>query len=827
MRKITFKSILLVSGTFLLLINTGFSQPQKRVYTTLRTSQRPDIDGVLDDEAWKAAPVATDMLQLRPDEGAPATKKTEVKVMYDDYSIYVYAMLYDSAPDSIRKELGTRNDASINADAFYIGFDPYNRLDAYVFGVTASGVQLDYKDSDPTYDAVWESAVKINKNGWTVEMRIPYSAIRFPSSENQGWTFQFTRSIQRSGEYDQFALTPKTASNSRLFWGKINGFSGIKAPLRLSFTPFVTAYFENAPYEDANQNMKYESSFSYNAGADIKYGIDDRFTLYLTLLPDFSQVQSDNKVKNLSYQEVTYTENRPFFKEGTDLFNKNELFYSRRIGKTPSYYSYVPYMLNAGDVIIENPSQTKLLNALKISGRNNNGLGIGFFNAITDNAYAIVEDTTGKRRKILTEPLTNYNALVFDQQLKNNSSVYLINTDVIRRGSYDDANVTASGLTLNNKKNTYAVDAYGILSQKYQSIDTISNNYNTILGYKYFFGGRKTSGNFQFGASHTFINKTFSSSDMGYYIIGNMMNEKVYVIYNTYKPNKVFRETYNSLSFNYNINPETKKAIFSQYNLSLYGTFLNYSAISFNAAISPFTTYDYNEPRVEGRYSRMNRFYYLTTDYQSDQRKKLVISTHLEYGNFIEKFKGTGCGTALGVLYRINDKMQVKYNFSYNHDSYNIGFADIDQNNDIIYGGRKLITYENNLTIQYLFKNDMSINLISRHYNNTGEYLHYYTLQNDGEIIEYQEYTGNKNFNYNTFNIDLAFSWQFAPGSLLSVVYKNAIDTEKPQIINNFYDNFRQTLESPQINSVSLKVLYYLDYHRLKKTKNNNLPKSE
>ncbi|NVO01654.1 MAG: carbohydrate binding family 9 domain-containing protein [Bacteroidetes bacterium] len=814
MKKFNFTLILI------LVVNIGFSQSEKRTYTTIRVKDAPIIDGLLNDEVWKNVPIASDMLQLNPNEGQAATKKTDVKVIYDDKAIYAYAMLYDSSPDSIRKELGNRDDGSINADAFYIGFDPYNQLNPYVFGVTASGVQLDYTDSDPTYDAVWESAVKINDQGWAVEIRIPYSAIRFPSKENQEWLFQFTRSIKRSGEYDQFALTPKTASNSRLFWGKIVGLSNIKAPLRLSFTPFVTAYAENAPYYDANQNLKYGTSVSYNAGADIKYGIDDRFTLDLTLLPDFSQVQSDNKIKNLSYQEVTYNENRPFFKEGTDLFNKNELFYSRRIGKTPSNFYALPYMINQGDAIIENPSNTKLINAIKISGRNDNGLGIGFFNAITDNTYAVIEDSTGNRRKIMTEPLTNYNVIVFDQKLKNNSSVFLINTNVIRNGIYDDANVTGSGFTLNNKKNSYAIDAFGVLSQKFQTVDTIQDNYNAILGYKYFIGARKSSGNFQFGLSHYFINKNYDSKDLGYYVIGNKMSEKIYISYNTYKPNKIFRETYNTLSFYYTTNPESKKTISSQMYLSLYGTFLNYSNLSISAAYTPFITYDYNEPRVDGWYSRAWRYFYMTADYQSDARKKLTINAHVEGGNFIERFSGIGYGTSLGALFRINKKMQIRYNFYYAYDSYNIGFADFDENYNIVYGGRRLITFENNLTMQYLFKNDMSINLISRHYNNTGEYLKYYSLQTDGDIIENSTYNGNRNFNYNAFNIDLAFTWQFAPGSLISLVYKNAIDAESPIIYTNYYKNFSQTFNSPQINSISLKILYYLDYQKLKKSKN-------
>ncbi|NTW32468.1 MAG: carbohydrate binding family 9 domain-containing protein, partial [Bacteroidetes bacterium] len=739
---------------------------------------------------------------------------------YNDNFIYVSAMLYDSAPDSIFHELGSRDDESINADIFYIGFDTYNRLDAYVFSVTASGVQSEVKDSDPTYDAVWESAVKINEKGWAVEMKIPYSAIRFPSIPKQEWGFQFTREIKRTGEYDQWALTPQTLSNTRLAWGTLKGISNIKAPLRLSFTPFVTAYFENAPVISEDQSSKYENSTSYNAGADLKYGINEKFTLDLTLLPDFSQVQSDNKIKNLSYMEVTYNENRPFFKEGTELFTKNNLFYSKRIGKTPLGFYMLPYMLNSGEKIKENPSKTRLLNAVKLSGRNNKGMGIGLFNAITDNTYAIIEDSLGNSRKILTEPLTNYNVFVFDQQFKNSSSAYLINTNVARyNNNYKNANVTGMGFSLKNKKTSFAVDGDAAVSIKYKKPDTLSNNINDA-GYQYFLGFRKISGKLLYGISHTYINKNYDSRDLGYYVTENKMKERVYVSYNTYKPNKYFRESYNTIYFDYGINPETKKPYLGEGRIDLYFTLNNYGNFNFGAMVSPFVTYDYFEPRVAGKFSRNTRYFYLNAGLNSNPRNPIVYSISSEFGDFIERFEGKGFKIVPGLSYRFNDKLQLAYSFNYSNDSYNIGFADICPNNDIIYGGRKLITYENILSLQYMFKNDMSLNILSRHYWNTGEYKRYYTLMENGEIELNTNYSGNNNFSYNVFNVDLVYSWLFAPGSTISLVYKNAIEKEDNIIKSNYFKDFNKTIDSPQTNSISLKILYYLDYQYLKKIKN-------
>lgn len=218
--------------------------------------------------------------------------------------------------------------------------------------------------------------------------------------------------MRRTRELTQWSKTPSQANNSKLYWGTLEGITDVDAPLRLSFTPYLSSYLENTPVINSDGNTSYSNSFSYNVGADVKYGIDERFTLDMTLFPDFGQVQSDNKIKNLSYREVTYDENRPFFKESVELFDKNSLFYSRRIGKIPSGFFSIEGELKEGESITDNPSKVKLLHALKLSGRTDDGMGIGLFNAITDNTYATIEDAKGNKRRVLTEPLTNFSVMV-------------------------------------------------------------------------------------------------------------------------------------------------------------------------------------------------------------------------------------------------------------------------------------------------------------------------------------------------------------------------------------------------------------------------------
>jgi len=807
---------------FILPFGSLFASDTSRVYLIQRTARAPKIDGLLTDESWKNIESTGNFIQNLPLEGKPATQQSEIKLLYDNNALYVYARMFDTNPDSILHELGNRDDQNLNTDYFRIGIDPYNlRQDGYVFEVSAAGVQGDSKISDPTFNAVWESAAMLDSEGWTVEIKIPYSAIRFPKKPVQEWGLQFVRYERRNREYDQWALVPAGNNNPLIFWGTLTGIENVETPIRLSITPYAAFYIERSPEYMSDTSYTYSNSTSYNFGADLKYGLDDRFTLDMTLLPDFGQVQSDNKIKNLSYQEVTYDENRSFFKEGTDLFSKNGLFYSRRIGKTPALFSDVPYLIKEGETIIDNPSQVKLLNATKISGRTDGGLGIGFFNAITDNTYAKIKSKEGAEYSILTDPLTNYNVVVLDQQLKNNSNIYFINTNVIRDKKQDDANVTGTGFTFSNAQNSWAFDGNANLSQVFTA-GTDAHTFQDVIGYKYFIGGRKTSGKIQFGASHAAANKSYQQNDLGYYLTNDYVYNRVYFQYSQFKPAKVFRESNQVVTVDYRTNYTTGERIGFQVNYDAFASFLSYHSIYGGGGLAPTINYEYFEPRVEGRYSKTIKFYYLYAGVSSDYRKALAVDFTFNTSNFIDKFVGQGFNTNLALRYRFNDKFTLSYIFNFNYDPYNFGAMDWYSYPDTVYYGLRILhMYENILRGKYIFKNDMSLTLNARHYWITGDYRNYLYLEANGDVTDVPEFFNSNphtyNFNYNVFNIDLVYSWQFAPGSFMTVVYKNAIETNSSLITKNLASDFKNTMNGPQTNSLSVKLIYYLDYLYLRK----------
>ncbi|RYD81963.1 MAG: hypothetical protein EOP53_04945, partial [Sphingobacteriales bacterium] len=429
------KNIFLPLMAVLILQMTVHAQDSLRLIKATRTSLPVKIDGNINDEAWKTAPVFDRFVEMRPtfNNAENDNSRTQAWILYDDDAVYFGGICYEPSTDSISSELVGRDVVGIN-DFIGIMFDTYlDRINGVGFYVTALGEQFDAKyslgEEDGSWNAVYQTATKINANSWTFEMRIPYAALRFSKKNVQDWGINITRKRVKAGR--QFSWSPINPNKFGLMnqAGNLVGLENIKPPIRLSFSPYISAYGNSYPTIDG----KHKADGSFNGGMDVKYGLTKAFTLDMTLIPDFGQVQSDNQVLNLSPFEVKFNENRSFFTEGTELFNKGNFFYSRRIGGEPINYNDAYNNLQRRDSVVKNPGETKLINATKISGRTSSGLGVGIFNAITQAQHASVyNDSTRQSYGVQTSPLTNYNIIVLDQTMKHNSSVTLINTSVLR-----------------------------------------------------------------------------------------------------------------------------------------------------------------------------------------------------------------------------------------------------------------------------------------------------------------------------------------------------------------------------------------------------------
>ncbi|MBE0638119.1 MAG: carbohydrate binding family 9 domain-containing protein [Bacteroidales bacterium] len=796
----------------MLLVTVSKAQPSVKTATAIRAETPPRIDGSLEDFCWSQASAINSFVQYDPNHSKPESQTTMVYFAYDDEAIYVGAFLFDNYPDSILTQIGTRDDNSLNADWFAVHFDTYlNRLDANTFKVTASGVQSDYMRSDWTYDAVWQSAVNISAVGWVVEMKIPYSALRFPKQEEQVWGLQVQRYIRRKRELSEWAITPKGAPNQQLTWGALYGLNNIQPPLRLALKPYLSTTIQ---HDQAIADPNARLSYSYGGGADIKYGINQSYTLDMMLWPDFSQVKSDDKVKNLSAFETVYAEQRPFFLESVDLFKKGGLFYSRRIGGQPAEFNHVSSAIDSSESLTDNPVQAKMLNAIKVSGRNNKGLAVGFLNAITGNTYATIEENEGKTRKVLTDPLSNFNIAVLDQVLPNNSSAYLINTSVLRDQNYDRANVTGAGANLLNRKNTFRINLSGACSQVF-NYEKTTKNYTKTKGYKYSASFGKISGKFQFNLYRNGMNDRYDDNDLGITHRNDYVQNGVQFNYHLFEPVGKIRSLRAYLNANRETSYTTGENVNSVIQAGYSMTALSYVSNWLNLSWSPFERYDYYDPREQGRYYIRPGYANVSWGFSTDYRKPVALDGNIWFGVDGENYKGVSFRLQPG--FRLNDRLNFNYSLAMSLTTNNLGWVEKDNSGTIIYGNRDLESYENILSGQYMFRNNLSVNLRMRHYWYIGAYDRYYSLLENGRLTPNLVYGKNNDFNFNSFNIDLVLNWDFAPGSQLSLVWKNAIQNEDDFITYGFFDNLTQTLQADQLNQLTLKLLYYLDYHTMLK----------
>ncbi|MDO8665596.1 MAG: DUF5916 domain-containing protein, partial [Gemmatimonadales bacterium] len=367
------------------------------------------LDGRFDEPAWAEAEPITAFTQTVPHEGDPATERTEVRIVYDDDAIYVAARMFDSDPHGVRTQLA-RRDAFTEADKFDVAFDSYHdHNSSFVFGVNPSGVKTDRLigqdgfSSDEGWDPVWEVATSQDSLGWTAEMRIPLSQLRFSQAETQVWGVNIIRHIQRKAEDVVFSWSRQDERGFASFFGHLFGLSHLPQPRRLEVLPYSTAREERIDPGTAGNPFNVGSRRIASAGLDLKYGLTSNLTLDATINPDFGQVEADPAFVNLSAFEQFLRERRPFFIEGADIFRfgGQQYFYSRRIGREPQAFAD-----NRGGYA-DQPQRSTILAAAKLSGRTAGGWSVGLLEAATAREFATV-DSAGTRFQDEVEPFTNY-----------------------------------------------------------------------------------------------------------------------------------------------------------------------------------------------------------------------------------------------------------------------------------------------------------------------------------------------------------------------------------------------------------------------------------
>jgi hypothetical protein len=798
---------------------------EKKNITIKKTAAIIKIDGVLNDEVWKTAPVADKFTELEPTPFKPEEEanKTNIYFLYNNNGVYIGGYLHEKTKDSIASEL-TGRDGFGNNDFIGIVFDTYkDKLNGFEYFVTPLNEQMDAKvapssngnNEDFSWNAVWQSAVKINEDGWSFEMFIPYSAIRFGKKNIQDWGLNIIRRRRKSGQQIFWQAVDPNVNGFLTQEGFINGFENIKPPLRLQLSPYFSTYLNNDGTLPPGEK---KSEVTLNGGMDVKYGLNQAFTLDMTLIPDFGQVQTDNLFLNLSPFEQRFSEYRSFFTEGTELFNKGDLFYSRRIGGQPIHYGDAYSNADSTENVMKNPSQSKLVNATKISGRTQKGLGVGILNAVTKPQFAIIEKTDGSTRKFETDPLTNYNVFVLDQTLKNNSSISFVNTSVLRNGSVPDADVAAALFNFNDKKNTWNVGGQVTVSN---TIDEKSNN-KTGYAHNLYFG--KTSGKFTFNIYQDLTNNRFDKSDLGYFTNNNVLDHGGYFGYNWNKPKGWYNRIgmningnysrlvtpidllkrqefmYQSARINYNFNAQTKK---------LWQVYFN--------ANYQFAGNDFYEPRDFGKVLKIGKNGGVYAYFESNNSKKYSWSGSLStrYGGI---FNRRAFNQEIGGKVRFNSKFSIEEYIEIKNIKNDAGWADtvnvgVTGLYKTIFSRRNINSVDNVINLKYNFNNKMGLSFRGRHSFTKVNPQQFYQLDDNGKLnTPDNAFTKNRNQNFNFLAVDMLYNWQFAQGSFITLAWKDIGQNFSRSFEKDYFKNAGNIIGGKQFTSFSLRVIYFLDY---------------
>jgi hypothetical protein len=616
--------------------------PEPPQASATRTTQPIRIDGSLDDAAWAAATPITEFRQLDPQEGQPATERTEIRVLYDDQALYIGARLHDR--QAVRSRLGRRDMSMSASDWLTVILDSnHDHRTAVGFEVNPAGVRRDQTraadgNEDNSWDPVWEAETSVSDSGWVAEMRIPFSQMRFSAAAVQTWGLQVERQIARNQEFSVWSFTPRDQPGGIPRFGHLAGLERIPTGKRLEVLPYAVTRAENV--ERGANPFREDREYGMDVGVDLKYRLSSNMTLDATVNPDFGQVEVDPAVVNLTAFETQFEERRPFFVEGAEIFRfggdgTNLAFYSRRIGRSPTLVPNVA----ARDV----PSTTRILGAMKLSGRTAGGWSIGVLDAVTrreDVRFRLPGETENQR--LTAEPLTNF----FVGRARRETRAGHRDLDTERLDTSLRSQAYSGGVDLFHQWDARNWTLTGFLAGSHVRGDEGAILSTQLLPYHYF--GRPDAGHLQLDSSLTSlsgfagavtlnrrmgrlwsafgrvntISPGYEVSDLGFQRRADRIDAEIGGNYNESRPGKVLRRyaAYASGLMEHNYDWQNiSNRLFTGGNLQL----LNYWSAYLNLSTSLPGTVDDRLTRG-GPAARRTGFSSVNGGVSTDPRKKVI-----------------------------------------------------------------------------------------------------------------------------------------------------------------------------------------------------------
>ena len=731
----------------------------------------PQLDGVLDDEAWKTAPLHEGFTQQDPDEGDPATERTTFQIAYDDAAIYFAIVCYDSEPNKIFSRL-VRRDDYVTSDRVDIILDPhYSRQNAVWFSVYPSGSITDGTISsngwwDNTWNGVWEVKTKIHKNGWTAEYKIPYHVLRFAPKEKYTWGLQIARNVSRKKEYTLWRFIKKDAPGWVSRFGDLTGIENIHPPHHL----------ELIPYTMGRTTLNSETDVWGNIGGDVRYGITSGISLNATVNPDFGQVEADPASLNLSAYEEYFEERRPFFIEGASIFGNTDysFFYSRRIGRKPGHFE-----LPDGVTELSRPEATTILGAAKIVGKTNGKTSFGIMEAVTAPEYAQIEETD-KRRDALVEPLTNYLvARVMQDILEGNSRVGLIATSVNRQAS-NAAYVGGLDWDLKFAKERYQLSGTLAASQAGKP-DVPKSGYLAHLEFD------KRGGWLRLDTDIRAISPDLEINDLGYRRRADMLEWNYDLTARKNKPFSIFRRVifglYGWRTWNYN-------------RISIG----RYSEIWTNGRLKNYWDYDlwvgrnlaaFSDDDLQrgGTLIKRPAGWWIFTRFRTDSRKRVQLQFNPIF-SWNDDRRSHSYDVRLRLRIRLASNIDISFGPSYEHQMRDAQWVDMVEENTnghvkkhYVYGELENRTLDFTTRANISFTPTMSLQFYVQPFISIGDYTHFKELIAP-KSYQFKPYALNENrdFHQRSLRGNTVLRWEFRPGSTLFVVWTQSREAELEEI---------------------------------------------
>ncbi|MGE0044071.1 MAG: DUF5916 domain-containing protein [Vicinamibacterales bacterium] len=805
------------------------------------------VDGVLDDAVWERAPVIRDFVQREPAEGAAPSQRTEARVAFDDSALYVAIRAWDDRPDEVVGLL-TRRDQRSPSDWVHIIIDSYNdKRTAYEFAVNPVGVKQDrywFNDynSDDSWDAVWDVVAARDAEGWRAEFRIPFSQLRFRDADGGSIGFAVVRDIARLNETSSWPVIARSVNGYVSQFGEVDGIRLAGSPKKLELVPYSLGSFALQPTEAGNPLIQH-SDPGGSMGLDLKYAVRPGLNLTATVNPDFGQVEADPAVVNLDAFETFFQERRPFFVEGSGIFQFNMdcndgsctgLFYSRRVGRRPQGSPDL-----GDDEYASSPDAATILGAAKLTGRAG-AFSVGALTAMTGEESATIAAGVGRRREVV-EPLTGYTVLRARREFANQSNLGVMMTSTNRRlantvdflassaytGGIDYDIRLGSAYSLSGywaashikgspdaieRLQENSVHAFQRPDADYVEVDPLATSLSGQAGSVGF--GKISGQRTRFNANYGFKSPGFDINDLGFQRRADERTMSHWFQLRDNTPGRYVR------TYMFNLNQWAGwnfagDRLYAGGNVNMHWTFTNNYSTGFGLNLNGASVRDRvtrGGPAVLGNRS-VSLWYYA----QADNRRSIFPG----YNGYHET---DGKGTVRhdispNVTFRPSAALSISTGVRYginNDDAQWVENVEDDDTTHYVFGRIEQRTVGMTFRVNYTLSPTLSFQSYAEPFVSAGAYSNYRELAQP-RAASYADryrpfaYADSADFNYRSFRTTNVLRWEYRPGSTLFVVWQQGRQDETTQGDFRFGRDFGGIFRTPAHNVFLVKFSYWLN----------------